>query len=338
MYGVDTITAILIIVTVMLLMLFAIAVLVIIDHKAKIQSLTDDAFGPVLVRRNHPRYSFIITFVLFVIILALLFELIVAVSAKTGLFEEKIVEQKQIGLVKKIAELRFTDKKRHFHNEPKDNFVNQGKKPACFYCHGDYPHSTLPMVRSLLNMHTQFIGCMTCHNDPRVINEKTLSFGWLNYSGIEVSGLPYGTRINPATGFIVDTDDYYSKIVAYTSTNSGRKLLELTEESPDVRDFVELRGQFTDRERDIYKKALHKGVSPKGRFCTRCHSKENESYMPFRKLGFSEQRITDLTNTNIVGIVEKYREFYMPSLFKYTEPLPDVESLVGKVRKNSKDK
>lgn len=329
MYGVDNITTIVIVVAVILFMLFAVAILVIIDHKAKIQSLTDDALGPADIRRDHPPYSFIITIVLFLIILALLSELTVAVGAKMGLFQEK----EQPRLAKKLAEQRFTDKKRHFHNEPKANFVNQGKKAVCFYCHGDYPHFTLPMVRALLNMHTQFIGCMTCHNDPRKIDEKTLSFGWLNYSGIKVSGPPYGTLIDSATGFVSETDDYYSKIVAYTSTTDGRQLLELTEDTPEVREFVELRGEFTDRERDIYKKALHKLVSPKGRFCTRCHSKESKSYLPFSQLGFSEQRVSDLTNINIVGIVEKYRQFYMPSLFQYRQPLPDVEDLLGKERK-----
>ena len=173
---------------------------------------------------------------------------------------------------------------------------------------------------------------MTCHNDPRKIDEKSLSFGWLNFSGIKVNGPPYGSSINPVTGFVIETDDYYSKIVAYTDNHGERQLLEKTEDMPEAREFIELRGQITSQQRDIYKNALHKLVSPKGRFCTRCHSKEGKSYLPFRQLGFSEQRITDLTNTNIVGIVQKYREFYMPSLYKYTQPLPDVESLVGKQR------
>ena len=329
MYGVDTTMAVLIILAVFMFMLLAVAILVIIDHKATIQSLTDDASGTVDIRRDHPRLSFIITLLLFVIILALFFELAVALGERAGLFQEEA----KTGLEKKLAERRFTDKKRHFHNEPKVNFVNLGKKPACFYCHGDYPHFTLPMVRSLLNMHTQFIGCMTCHNDPRKIDEKTLSFGWLNYSGIAVSGRPYGTSIDPTTGFVIETDDYYSKIVAYSAQNGGRQLLELTEESPEVREFIQLSAKLTDQQRDVYKNELHKLVSPKGRFCTRCHRKESKSYLPFRKLDFSEQRITDLTNVNIVGIVDKYREFYMPILLKYRRPLPDVESLLGDERK-----
>ncbi len=328
MHGLDTTTTVFIVLTVMFVMLFGVAILVIIDHKAKIETnlRSDNMFAISGVHRRHPLLGFMITTFLFIIILALLFELSIAFGSKLGLFKEA----EQPTLVKNMGEQRFTEKKRHFHNEPEVDFVNLGNKPVCFYCHGDYPHFTLPMVRSLLNMHTQFLGCMTCHTDPRKIKEETLSFEWLNYSGIEVTGPYFGISIDPKTGFIVDTDDYYSKIVVYTSENGKKQLLEITEDLPAVKEFTSMSGQFTSRDREVFKKSLHKFVSPKGRFCTRCHVKEEESYLPFRKLGFSEHRISDLTNVNIVGIVEKYRQFYMPSLFKYTEPLPDIEYLVGK--------
>ena len=53
---------------------------------------------------------------------------------------------------------------------------------------------------------------------------------------------------------------------------------------------------------------------PKGRFCSRCHTSEEKSYLPFKQLGFSERRISDITNLNIIGLVEKYKTFYMPKL------------------------
>ena len=158
MYGVDHITAVLIILAVMLVMLFAVAALIIIDHKARIQELRDEAAGFSEIRRNHPRFSFLITSVLFMIILALFFELAVTLVARTGLFQTESQQQAPSWLIKKKPELRFTEKKRHFHNVPKVNFVTLGKKAVCLYCHGDYPHFTLPMIRALLNMHTQFIG------------------------------------------------------------------------------------------------------------------------------------------------------------------------------------
>ena len=67
---------------------------------------------------------------------------------------------------------------------------------------------------------------------------------------------------------------------------------------------------------------FHKLASPKGRECSLCHTKEKESYLPFRALGFSDQRIDDITNMNIIGIVEKYKKFYLPTLFK-----KDISSL-----------
>ena len=66
-------------------------------------------------------------------------------------------------------------------------------------------------------MHTQFVGCMTCHIDPRIKSEESYKFRWLNYSGIEVTGVPYGTDINKKSGYLIDTDDYYSQIVIYFS-------------------------------------------------------------------------------------------------------------------------
>jgi len=209
---------------------------------------------------------------------------------------------------------------------------------VCFYCHGDFPHSKEPMVRTLLNMHTQFLGCLTCHNDPRKIPEESLQFSWLNFTGIEVSGPPFGTSIQPETGDLVDTDDYYSKIVVSSDKGDGNGLLEIPETNQDVMEFVKIRDSLTDQDQEALKKQFHALVSPKGRFCSRCHTDENNSYIPFRKLGFSDQRVTDVTNLNIIGITQKYRTFYMPELFSPDASLPDVNVLLGPDRsKGSQD-
>lgn len=330
MHGLDTTTTVFIVLTVIFFMLFGIAILIIIDHKAKIpDSFTTDTFSISGMRRDHPMIGFLTTLILGVIIFALLFEIIATFSSKLGFFKEPETPK----LLQKLKEQRFTEKMRHFHNEPEEDLVNLGKKPVCFYCHGDYPHSKQRMIRTLLNMHTQFIGCMTCHNDPRKIDEKTLSFYWLNYSGIKVMGPPYGTSIDRRTGYLIKTDNFYSKVVAYTSRNGGNELLEITEDNPEMKEFIQIREKLTDKDREAVKKAFHKLVSPKGRFCTRCHTSEKKSYLPFRKLGFSDRRVSDLTNLNIVGIVQKYRKFYMPKLFKSNVSLPSLDVLVGEENK-----
>lgn len=314
MLGFENDSALFIVLTVVLFMVLGIALLVIVDHKAQIpgefQSNPFSIKG--IHRREHPFISYLTMIILFAIIASLLFELGVALGAHFGLFVEKEAPK----LIQELKVQRVTESKRHFHNEPAVDLLNLGEKSVCFSCHGDYPHSKEPMIRTLLNMHTQFAGCMTCHNDPKKVDEKSLSFAWLNFSGIEVSGEPFGIDVDPNTGYLQDTDDFYSKIVAYRKTATGTELLETHENDPRVQEYLAIKDQLSNADLDAVKKSFHKIVSPKGRLCSQCHTNEKESYLPFRKLGFSDSRIDAVTNLNIIGIIEKYKKFYLPNLFE----------------------
>jgi cytochrome c553 len=296
--------------TVVMLLLFAIAVLIIIDHKARIPGeFRDDPFGISGQRLNHPVWAWMVSSVLWIIISVLL---------TTSIYAMLFGREKEPEAPKLLAKLdieRQKEKIRHFHNSPKVDPLALGKRPICYTCHSDYPHAKRPMIRTLLNMHTQYVGCMTCHTNDRKVPESAMSLRWLNYSGIEVKGKPFGTDVDPKGGFLLETDDYYSKIVAYTTINGKETLLEITEDAPEAQEFVKLRAQLSDQDMGAIKKAFHSQVSAVGRFCTRCHAPEAESFLPFRALGFSDNRITALTNVNIVGITQKYKEFYIPTIF-----------------------
>ncbi len=313
MHEIDNVLVAYIVISVLLFMFLGIAILVMIDHKARIPGhFRSDPFSISGLRREHPVIGFLTTLILGSVILSLLLEVGIIFGERLGLFAEKEKPE----LLKELHEQRFTERMRHFHNEPKDNRINLGKKQACFYCHGDYPHSKTRMIRTLLNMHTQFVGCMTCHTDEKKIPEDSYSFAWLNFSGIEVKGKPFGTSIDPETGFLAPTDDYYSKIVVYANIDGEKQLLEAIEDKPEVQEFLAIKDKLSEKDKEAVKKRIHKVVRRKGRFCNRCHAPEEESYLPFRKLGFSEQRIFDVTNLNIIGIVKKYKKFYLPNLFK----------------------
>jgi hypothetical protein len=308
-----------IVLTVLLIMALGVAIIIIIDHKARIPG--DFVKHPLAIvgkRHDHPVISFLTATILLCIISFLVLEVSIVMAEKIGLFSS---EEEGSNLLDKLHEQRFTEKMRHFHNEPEQNLVDLGKKQACFYCHGDYPHSKTPMIRAINNMHTQFIGCMTCHADEKKISEDTYKFRWLNFSGIEVTGLPYGSDINPETGFLVKTDDYYSKIVIYTTQDEEERLLELTEDNPEIQEFAALvaGGDLNDEDREGLKRRFHKLIKGKGHKCKRCHTEVTKSYLPLQELGFSVQRVEELTNLNIVGIVDKYEDFYMPSLMREDE-------------------
>lgn len=304
-----------IVLSVLLFLVGAILMMIVMDSKAKLPGgFVSDPFSIAGIRRDHPVISFVTTVCLAAIIFGLLFNLAAVVAGRFRLFQP--AEKPE--LLAQLHEERFTERQRHFHNEPSQNQVDLGKKQACFYCHGDYPHSKKQMVRTLMNMHTQFIGCMTCHTDEEKIPESEYSFRWLNYSGIDVKGPPYGTSINPDTGYLVVTDDYYSKIVVDVEQDGKSQLLELSEDKPEVQEFAALisGGQLSDEDREGLKRRFHALIRNKGRTCSRCHTEESKSYLPLRALGFSDQRIYDLTNLEIIGIVEKYKDFYLPDLMK----------------------
>ncbi len=295
---------------VVMFILFAIAVLIIIDHKARIPGeLRRDFFSISGLRRNHPVWAWMVSVFLWIVIGVLL------ASSVYSMVGGKKKEPEAPSLLAKLDVERQKERARHFHNVPKVDPLQQGKRPVCSTCHSDYPHAKKPMIRTLLNMHTQFLGCMTCHADDRKVSEQTVNLRWLNYSGIEVKGQPFGTDVNPQTGSLLETDDFYSKIVPYTTLNGREALLEITEDAPEAQEFIKLRSQLSDQDMGSIKKAFHSQVNPIGRFCTRCHTEEKQSYIPYRALGFSERRVQALTNLNIVGIVQKYREFYIPSIF-----------------------
>lgn len=323
---VQVVPTIIIVIAVLLFFGLGVAILIIMDHKSKLPGgYRHDLFSISGKRRDHPVESFVTTTILICIIASLLFSLFVVLGENLGFTRVK----EEPALLVKLREERTTERLRHFHNAPLENKVLLGKKSICFSCHGDFPHSKEPMIRTLMNMHTQFAGCMTCHNDPRKVKESSLSFEWLNYSGIDVKGKPFGTSKDEVTGYLTTTDDYYSKIVAYTNHDNEKKLLEITEDAPEAKEFLAIRDKLTNKDKESIKKSFHKIVMPKGRFCSRCHTEEKKSYLPFRKLGFSDRRINDVTNLNIIGLVEKYKIFYMPNLLNAGELLPSIKEMTG---------
>jgi len=323
---------IIIILAVLMFFGLGVAIMVIMDHKGRIKGgYQQDLMSIIGKRVDHPVEAFVTMTILLGIISALLWALAATIIGQFGLFEK----EQQAELLTTLGEERVVEKMRHFHNAPKHNYADQGKKNLCFYCHGDYPHSKEPMIRTLMNMHTQFIGCSTCHTDPKKFNEKNYRFAWLNYSGIPVKGVPFGTRLEPNTGQLIDTDDYFSKIVVYYKEGKSEKLMELTEDNQHVREFIKIRDKLSEKDRESIKKRFHSSITHKGRFCTKCHAEEDKSYLPFRQLGFSEQRINDITNLNIIGLVQKYKKFYMPNLLSADKKQKVVKKKSAKGNKTS---
>ncbi|MEW8030155.1 MAG: hypothetical protein AB2792_16570 [Candidatus Thiodiazotropha sp.] len=314
---------------VVIFVLFLMLLVVVLDSKARIPGkLRLDHFGITGTRQDHPLWSYLIGSAVLLVVCSVGIQFVISISSHLPVQ----VKEEPSALLESLKVKSATEEARHFHN-PANTLALEGKKSVCFYCHGDFPHFQERMIRTLLNMHTQFLGCMTCHADPEKIDENSITLKWLNYSGIDVSGPLFGTDYDKDTGFLIHTDDYFSKIVPYLNSGGTEKLIEITEDDPMAIDFVKVQDQLKGRDRAAVKKSLHELVAPVGRFCTKCHAQEEESFIPFAGLGFSRSRINELTNLNIIGLVQKYRQFYMPDIMERdVEPididfpiLPDLE-------------
>ncbi|MGD8589336.1 MAG: hypothetical protein PVG22_10955, partial [Chromatiales bacterium] len=314
-----------IVAAVLLFVVMLILLLVMVDHKSRIPGGDRrDLIHITGKRKNHPIWSYLIGSIVLTIIGAVGYQLSASILKHTPLSSHNEPSK----LLEKLTAERETEAARHFHHFS-DAMALDGEKSVCYYCHGDFPHFEQRMIRTLLNMHTQFIGCMTCHIDPKKIDESATKLEWLNYSGVEVAGPPFGTDYDGDTGFLIATDDYYSKIVPYLEQGNETKLLEIRETDPVAIDFVKVQDQLQGQDRALVKKSFHRNVSAKGRFCTKCHTEQDKSYIPFKELGFSDRRVAELTNLNIIGLVQKYKKFYMPELMSKGAEQVDINTLMG---------
>ena len=314
-----------IVAAVLLFVIMLILLLVMVDHKARIPG--DERRDLIRItgkRKNHPIWSYLIGSIVLTIIGAVGYQLSASMLKHTPLSHT----DESSKLLEKLTVERESEEARHFHNLS-GAMALDGEKSVCFYCHGDFPHFEQRMIRTLLNMHTQFIGCMTCHIDPKKIDETQIKLEWLNYSGINVAGPHFGTDYDGDTGVLVATDDFYSKIVPYLQQGNELKLLEIRESDPVAVDFVKVQDQLQGQDRALVKKSFHRYVSAKGRFCTKCHTEQDVSYIPFKDLGFSDRRVAELTNLNIIGLVQKYKKFYMPELMSKGAEEVDIKTLMG---------
>ena len=226
--------------------------------------------------------------------------------------KEKIFEKSESTILTEAKRFEDLEKHRHFHNIVSFPQAPESVRPVCFICHSDYPHSKKKKVRSLLNMHTQYFVCETCH-----IKEKEgakIVYKWYNPLYGDPSGPFFGTSYDPETGNIAKVEDLISKIAPYFITGNTIESAIQMQEAPLAQDYMKVRDKLTPEQRDGVKNKFHVNIKPEGHECNACHWKD--SILDFKKLGFAENRIVDLEQLNVKGLITKYKEFYLPNLFK----------------------
>jgi RNase P subunit RPR2 len=267
---------------------------------------------------NHPKISFLIGFVILmltgVVSLGVLHHFGFSHHGPELLkpLKEKYFTRHESAVLEEARRLEELEIHRHFHNIVKFPQPSESQRPACYICHSDLPHGKNKKIRSLLNMHTQYLVCETCH-----IKEKentTIVYRWYNPLGDSATGPFFGTRYDPVTVALEKVEDLISKIAPYFRKDDKFELTVQIQSAPLARDYLKVRDELTPEQRDIFKMKFHGNIKPRGHECEDCHAKKG--LLDFKELGFAENRIEDLRQLNIRGMITKYEEFFLPTLFK----------------------
>ena len=165
---------------------------------------------------------------------------------------------------------------------------------VCINCHGSMPHNNDNHTRAYLNKHGMHIGCETCHK------ERSERYAWYDIS----SGDVQNTKEN-ATPLLVSAH----KVTPVSAGQSNFSQPSLIAASGKF--LREAEGLSSDERRQRLEE-FHKGKVKEPLVCKSCHTATaSASALPLETLGYTQFRIRQILNTEVVGMVTDYDVFYM---------------------------
>ena len=269
-------------------------------------------------RLEHPKIVYVIGFIFKIITLSVFIAVIYQITfsphgpAVLVPLKEKIAETQKSEILEEVRKQEEYEVHRHFHNVVAYPQLPDKVRPVCYICHSDYPHSKNKKVRAILNMHTQFSVCETCHIEEK--KGATVAYRWYNPFDENPKGPFFGASYDPETGNLMEVEDIFSKIAPYFMVDGEIEAALQMQESDLAKDYMNVRDELTPEQRDNVKKKFHVNIKAKGHECKDCHSRKG--LLDFRALGFASNRTVDLEQLNITGMITKYEKFYIPNLFK----------------------
>ncbi|MGA9477677.1 MAG: multiheme c-type cytochrome [Desulfobacterales bacterium] len=207
---------------------------------------------------------------------------------------------------------REAEEHQRFHHIVPVPHLPAALQPTCYICHTNLPHEKTKKIRAMLNMHTNYLACETCHLKKK--EGETVVYKWYSPEEKHPKGPFFGTAYDPETGELEMVNDHFAKIAPFYEKNGNLTSTVQMQDAPLATDFVKIRDQLTPEQRKDVTKRFHVDTLAKAPDCQTCHS--TKGVLDFKALGFSPKRTVDIEELNIVGIITKYDEFYLPDLFK----------------------
>lgn len=268
-------------------------------------------------RQNHPMLSYLIGLIFaalsLVVLAGVLYHLTFSPYGPELLksLKDKYFPESKSPILEEAKRQEDLEIHRHFHHIVDYPQLPEAERPVCFICHSDFPHTKNKKVRALLNMHTQYVVCETCHIKEQA--NTHIVYKWHSPYDDNPPGPFLGTSYDPETGNLVQVEDKFSKITPFYQKGDKLESAIQKQDAPLARDYMKVRDKLTPEQRDGVKNKFHVNVRAKGHDCKDCHAEKG--ILDFKKLEFSDKRIEDLVQLSVKGLLTKYEEFYLPDLF-----------------------
>lgn len=200
----------------------------------------------------------------------------------------------------------------HFHMTDEYVVQQDPNPPVCVICHGTYAHGKEKKVRSLLNLHSGFIACSVCHvrrdgadtELGKTVFDDEFNFMWVDRQTGDFSNTVEG-----------EYGKYPAMIYPIKSSGQGHGRIFAPIRTEAAQQFLKMYPQLTTDQISEAKAKLHELVSEEPVSCKDCHKKDG--YLDFARLGFPAQRVDHLESSEIVGMIENYKTFYLPSVVDF---------------------
>lgn len=190
----------------------------------------------------------------------------------------------------------------HFHNVDDTVKLVIAKQPICVTCHGTLPHGKSPDIRSFLNMHNYFMSCETCHI-RRADVQSEVAYLWYDNMTEELV-----TKIDETK-----YGNYGARLVPVTTLNGELRRLDQPSNPDFIKEYLAQKDNLTPEEQGEAKVILHKDMSKKPVQCVECHRRD--PYIDYVAVGYSKKRAESLYRTEAADMIERYMEFYLPTMF-----------------------
>jgi len=232
-----------------------------------------------------------------------------SLSKEDRLYQEMLkgVDAQNAGLAyKDIGEIH---KLYDFHkNEAK---AVTDSKNLCVSCHGDVPHDKKKEIRAFLNMHAYFMACETCHIKSETPGDHR--YVWYNkVTGDEKSSID--------TGFFLEDTPY--KLMPLNRGGEEPRVFDTKAMVKYVGEFKSKVGEMVPAAKSASLKVIHRPMSSLENSvkCNECHNSNiNEAYLPLREIGYNDRRMAQIVGNEVAGMIDRYKEFYIPSFLKPSE-------------------